>query len=561
MYYKYRLIIGMIVTSLVGFSGCAAEDALSFYLQDLAFEMPEISIPVFPSYSESIVDHGAIGDGRVKNTEAIARTIAAVAQAGGGTVYIPAGLWLTGPIQLQSNINLHVAKGALLQFTSEFEDYPLIRSTWEGLAEVRCISPIYGKDLENIAITGAGVIDGAGDAWRPVKKYKMTDRQWRQKLQTGVLSDDGQVWWPSDGAKNGRATVNRLNARGDASIEEYAAAHKYLRPVMVNLVSCKNVLLDGPTFQNSPAWNVHPLMCENMVIRNITVLNPWYSQNGDGLDLESCRNVLVYDCRFDVGDDAICLKSGRNEYGRRRGIPSENIAIADCIVYHGHGGFTIGSEMSGSVRNIDLRRCTFLGTDVGLRFKSTRGRGGVVENIYISDITMKDIPTEAIRFNMFYDSKPPIPERDSDRLTAYHEQPEVAVNEETPSFRNIHIENITCSGAGRAVFLQGLPEMAISNVVLNNIVISARKGLVCVDGDGVSLNNVTILPEQSPVLSILSSRNVVLENVFVPDDSRPFMLIAGEKSANIHLRGAADTMTEDLLSIGKRVPADAVILD
>ncbi|MFC1481732.1 glycoside hydrolase family 28 protein [Candidatus Neomarinimicrobiota bacterium] len=558
MYHKFHLISGLILISLIGFAGCTPDHDLSYYTDDIAFEMPAFSVPQFPSNTENIVDHGAVGDGRIKNTEAIARTIDAVVKTGGGTVYIPAGIWLTGPVQLQSNINLHLAEGALLQFTSDFEDYPLIRGTWEGRGEVRCISPIFGQDLENIAITGKGIIDGAGDGWRPVKKYKLTDHAWQQKLKTGVLSDDGEVWWPSEGAKNGGATVARLNARGDATVEEYAAAHKYLRPVMINLVNCKNVLLDGPTFQNSPAWNIHPLMCENMVIRNITVLNPWYSQNGDGLDLESCRNVIVYNCSFDVGDDAICLKSGKNEYGRERGMPSENIVIADCIVYHGHGGFTVGSEMSGGVRNIDVRRCTFLGTDVGLRFKSTRGRGGVVEKIYIQDILMKEIPMEALRFNLFYDHKEPIPAPDGDGMIAIHERPADPVTEETPSFRDIHISRITCMGASQAIMVQGLPEMAVKDVELSHLNISADKGAVFFEVDGITISESRITPAVGPAYSFLNARNIAVSTITPPETDDRLVTIAGPKSSNINLEATIVKANLELLNIGPDVPENAV---
>jgi polygalacturonase len=554
------MAIVIAIIMLIGPASAGSED-LARYTSDLPFDMPNIELPVFPSDTVNVVDYGAVGDGVKLNTAAINAALEACAVAGGGVVKIPPGVWLTGPIRLQSSVNLHLKKGALLQFSSKFEDYPLIRGTWEGREEVRCVSPIFGLELENVGITGEGIIDGAGEAWRPVKKFKTTDRQWRELIESGgAVSKDGRVWWPSEQALNGARTVERLNNRKKADIEDYAKAREYLRPVLVNLVKCRNVLLDGPTFQNSPAWNVHPLMCENMVIRNITVLNPWYSQNGDGLDLESCRNVLVYNCSFDVGDDAICLKSGRNEYGRRRGIPSENIAIADCIVYHGHGGFTIGSEMSGGVRNVDVRRCTFLGTDVGLRFKSTRGRGGVVESIYIRDIWMKNIPTEAIRFNMFYDSKAPIPELEADKLVVYKDRPEVPVNEETPAFRNIQIENIICRGADRAVVLQGLPEMAISDIILSNIVISARYGLVCVDADGVMLKNVNLMAEKSPVMTILSSRNVQLLDPVTPENLRTYIVIDGAKSSNIRIQGAADQL-KDQIHVGEQVSANAVILD
>ena len=234
--------------------------------------------------------------------------------------------------------------------------------------------------------------------------------------------------------------MKALDARGaDVPLAEYAAAREFLRPVMISLVECHRVLLDGPTFQNSPAWNIHPLLCEELVIRNITVLNPWYSQNGDGLDLDSCRRVAVYKCRFDVGDDAICIKSGKDEYGRRRGRPTEDVVIVDNVVYHGHGGFTVGSEMSGGVRNILVERCTFLGTDVGLRFKTTRGRGGVVEKIWIRDIQMNDIPTDAIGFNMYYGGEAPTEARGGRRAAP---RPAMPVNEGTPQFRDIVLSRI-----------------------------------------------------------------------------------------------------------------------
>ncbi|UCH62512.1 MAG: glycoside hydrolase family 28 protein [Fidelibacterota bacterium] len=554
-------VLFLLLISICSSNGCRTEK-LEKYTKDLPFDMTQIVVPKFPSHTENIIDHGAVGDGQTLNTDAFSDAIRACASAGGGRVCIPAGIWLTGPIRLQSNINLYLEKGALIQFSYCFEDYPLIRTSWEGLEQVRCISPIYGAGLENVGITGQGIIDGAGEAWRPVKKFKTTERQWQELLDSGgAVSGDGSVWWPSEQAMNGAEIVRELKNSGASDLQEYAIAREYLRPVMINLNNCKNVLLDGPTFQNSPAWNIHPLMCENMVIRNITVLNPWYSQNGDGLDLESCRNVLVYDCQFDVGDDAICIKSGKNEYGRRRGKPSENIAIADCIVYHGHGGFTVGSEMSGGVRNIDVRRCTFLGTDVGLRFKSTRGRGGVVENIYIRDIYMKDIPTEAIRFNMFYDNKAPIPEVDSEGHIVFSERLEVAVSEETPRFRNIHIKNIYCREANQAVLLLGLPEMAINNVELDSIFISANAGLVCVDADNITLRNLKIVPENGPVLSLLNSRNVLIQDVVLPEDCKPFMVVNGKKSAHIRLKGNIGAIRGELVAVGKEVSSDALISD
>ena len=408
---KTRLLLSLACFAGLCVSSASAQPSLDprTLTADLPFAMAPVALPQIPARVCSIADHGARGDGATLNTEAIAAAIEACSKAGGGRVVVPRGIFLTGPIELKSRIDLHLDRGALLRFSPRFELYPPVRASYEGGDRVKARSPIWAKGAEDIAITGEGVIDGSGQAWRPVKKFKMTANQWKALLASGgVVDASGENWWPSREAMNGEATVKALDARGSGvPLADYAAAREFLRPVMISLVECRRVLLDGPTFQNSPAWNIHPLLCEDMVIRNITVLNPWYSQNGDGLDLESCRRVIVHNCKFDVGDDAICIKSGKDEAGRKRGRPTEDIVIADNIVYHGHGGFTVGSEMSGGVRNILVERCTFLGTDIGVRFKTTRGRGGVVEKIWIRDVQMTDIPTDAIGFNMYYGGEAP----------------------------------------------------------------------------------------------------------------------------------------------------------
>ena len=535
------------------------QDEVQAYTLNLPFPMPKVQMARFPDRIVNITNFGAVGDGHTLNTDAFARAIQACAQAGGGRVLVPAGIWFTGPIQLKSNIDLHLELGALILFSPRFEDYPLVRTAYEGSGSVRAMSPIYGVNLDNIAITGKGIIDGSGDAWRPVKKGKMTDAQWKKLVASGGAVDrQGNTWYPSVEAMNAPEFIKKLEqGGGPMALEKYAGARQYLRPAMVSLIECKRVLLDGPTFQNSPAWNIHPLMCEDLVIRNLTVLNPWYSQNGDGLDLESCRGAVVYNCSFDVGDDAICIKSGKDEAGRKRARPCEDIVIADCVVYHGHGGFTVGSEMSGGVRNISVRRCTFLGTDVGLRFKTTRGRGGVVEKIYISDIRMKDIPTDAIGFNMYYEKNAPSPDPNS-KNDSVSRVPTPA-NERTPRFQSIFLKNIVCTGAERAVLLEGLPEMAIRNIELENILISSRKGLECVDADQIRLKNVRILPRSGPVLSLKDSRNVTMEKMSGPEGVAVFVKLEGEKSGGIRILETDLSKAKQGIELGKNVPADAVI--
>ncbi len=498
---------------------------------DVPFEIDVFQVPQFFDRQVNILDFDAVPGGKVLNTIAINSAIKACAEQGGGTVVIPRGIWLTGPIHLLSNINLHVEDGALVLFSPEFEDYPLLERPYQGGRIIRCTSPIMAVDLENIAITGQGVFDGNGQAWRPVKKMKMTENRWNELLESGgALEPSGEQWWPTKAARDGRNIVRKLAADPNSPLEAFAEAKQYLRPVMVSFINCKNLLLDGPVFQNSPGWNIHPMVCENITIRNITVRNPWFSQNGDGLDLESCKNVYLYNSSFDVGDDAICLKSGKDKAGRERGIASEKMIITNCIVYHGHGGFTIGSEMSGGVKDIYISDCTFIGTDVGLRFKSTRGRGGVVENIWCKNIDMINIPTDAIRFNMYYNNNAP-----KDITGGNEGAPAVPVSEETPQFRNIWLSDVTCRGAGRAVLLQGLPEMPIRGIHLDNVNISADKGLMCVDADGIQLKNVCIEPVTGPALTIANSINVSIDSPKVVNNDNVFIKLVGNKTKDIEI--------------------------
>jgi polygalacturonase len=507
----------------------------------LPFDMPRVQEPVFPDNKVSIVDFGAIGDGRTLNTEAFAAAIEAVSKKGGGRVIVPRGIWLTGPVQLKSNINLHTEAGALVRFSTDFDHYPLVDTYFEGLSTFRCASPINGRTLENIAITGEGVFDGSGDAWRFVKKSKMTSVQWKKLIASGgVLNEKGDIWYPSAQSLRG-AEMSDSNVPTFKTKEEHEAIRDFLRPVLLSLIDCKKVLIDGPTFQNSPAWCLHPFQCEDVTIRNISVRNPWYSQNGDGLDLESCKNVVLYNSTFDVGDDAICIKSGKGREGRDRGVPTENVIVKNCTVYHGHGGFTVGSEMSGGVKNIHVTGCNFMGTDVGLRFKSTRGRGGVVQNIYISNILMTDIPAEPLLFNLYYSGNSPVPEGDEPVLTAEQKAELLAsippITEETPSFRDIYIKDVVCRGAGRAALLQGLPEMNLLNIHMENIkILDAQEGLYCLDADGIQMKNVTIETHSGPAVLLQNAKNIDIAGLSFTENSAPPVKILGSFTENIRLR-------------------------
>jgi polygalacturonase len=520
---------------------------------DVEFDMPTIAEPVIPEYTVTITEFGAVSDGRTLNTQAFADAIEAVTKKGGGRVIIPRGIWLTGPIILKSNINIHTEDGALIIFSSDKDLYPLVETSFEGYNTIRCMSPIYGRDLENIALTGKGIFDGAGEAWRFVKKEKLTEAQWKDLVRKGgIVSENGKEWYPSQSFLDGMKLSSMNVPRQLTRLEDFEKIRDFLRPVMVSLVNCRKLLIDGPVFQNSPAWCIHPLMCQDLTIRNITVKNPWFSQNGDGIDIESCKNTLLYNSNFDVGDDAICIKSGKDEDGRKNGIPAENLVIRNCIVYHGHGGVTIGSEMSGGVRNVSVAGCTFIGTDVGLRFKTQRGRGGVVENIYFTEIDMINIPTQAISFNMYYSGMSV-----SEMIAAGKKPEPVAdkippVTEETPQFKNIYIRNVTCKGAQDAVYLQGLPELNLKNVTLENIIIEADNGLVCSDADGISVKGLRLIVKKMPALSFINSMNVDIQKLDIPDSQDPYIDIRGNKSKNIVIRSIKPA-DENSVVIGKEV--------
>jgi DNA sulfur modification protein DndE len=442
--------------------------------------------PAFPDTMLNLTNFDALGDGVTLNSEAFARAIAELAEKGGGTLTVPPGIWLTGPIKLRSNINLRLERGALLKFSGDFKLYPLIVIDRKGEKEVDSTSPISGEHLENVAITGEGIIDGGGDSWRPVKKSKLAEADWRALVKSGgVLDEKGEMWWPSVDASNGSKLVAELRRQKSLNLEDYEPAHQFLRPKMLRLIACRKVLLEGVTFQNPPSWTINPALCEDVSLLNVSVHNSPAAQNSDALDLESCRRALVRGCTFDAGDDGICLKSGQDAGGRRIGAPTEEVLIEGCTVYHAHGGFTIGSEMSGGVRRIRVNNCTFIGTDVGLRFKSARGRGGVVENIDISNIRMTDIAGDAINFNMHYGGKAPLEEAAG---VAENEVP--AVTEETPQFRDIRVENVLCLGANSAIVLEGLPEMPLRGITLKNVWIAARQSGSVTDAENIVFDNV-----------------------------------------------------------------------
>ncbi|MBP5764303.1 MAG: glycoside hydrolase family 28 protein [Bacteroidales bacterium] len=441
------------------------------------FNMPKVALPDIPKNEVSVTDFGGVGDGGTLNTEAFAKAMKALAAKGGGRLNVPAGIWLTGPIQFENSCELHVKRGALVLFTADYDAYPEVNTIYEGVVSKRKMSPLWAYEKHDVAITGHGSFDGQGQYWRPSKKSKFTSNQWKELTSgDGIVMKD--VWYPN--AKNdelkgreGAPDLRRVNGR----------------PTLLEFTRCQRVLIKDVTLSNSPAWNTHPLMCEDFTMDGVTVRNPWFAQNGDGLDLESANRAIIKDCTFDVGDDAICIKSGKDAEGRSWKKPCQNVIIEDCTVLHGHGGFVIGSEMSSGARNIWVHNCLFNGTDTGLRMKSTRGRGGVVEKIYIDKIQMVNIAGDAFTFDLYYANKPVAGKADADSDTSGDVQP---ITEETPCFRDLHISRVTCQGAGRAIWFNGLPEMPLSDLTMKDCLFVAKKGAEMHYAKDITFRNVTI---------------------------------------------------------------------
>ena len=442
--------------------------------------------PSFKNEVYNILDFGAKSDYKFNNKTAIQSAIDECSKNGGGMVLIPNGFYYTGPIELKSNVNLHLEDNAYVLFSKSKEEYPLIFTEYEGIRRIRAISPVSAKDCENIAITGFGVMDGNGELWRGIKKFKLTEKEWARCLKKSeyvIKNKETEIWCPTktyyDGVLKGEPDYNLENALEIAS-ENYDV----YRPVFVSLIRCDKVLIEDVTLQNSPAWNVHPLYCTNFTMNRAKIRNKYSAQNGDGIDLESCQNCEIANSVFEVGDDGICLKSGKNKEARRLPIPTKNVWIHDCKVFDAHGGFVVGSEMSRGISNVVVENCIFNGTDIGVRFKSAIERGGVVEDITIKNIYMSKIINEAMIFTMGYVLV---------NIEDEHEGVIKKDEEELPEFKNITLENIICESSDTALKVQGLPELPIHDITLKNSTIRANKGLELSLCENIKLENTKLI--------------------------------------------------------------------
>ena len=465
----------LILTALtiVSILSAKAEDYSKHY-QNLPVELKQVVSFDIPDNTVSIADFGGVGDGVALNTEAFRKAISALTKKGGGRLVVPQGVWLTGPIVLKDNIDLHIERNAIVLFSP---DKSLFVDA-EGKSS-RCDPGIKASKRKNIAITGEGIIDGNGAQWRPVKRSKVSDTEWKRFAAIGgVERQNGALWYPWD-----------VKA-GYKSIADTPENQEKSRQDLIRLTDCENILIEGVTVQNSPRFHVHPCNSKNIIIDGITVRCPWNAQNGDAIDLSDCHQALIVNSVVDAGDDGICMKSGK---AKATALVNgcEDILIEDNTVFHAHGGFVIGSEDITGMKRIVVRRCRFSGTDTGLRFKSGIGRGGKTEDIHISDIVMNDITDEAIVFQCDYVDRPAGSEGKKAKTSG---------SEFVPEFTDIHISNVVCRGAKTAIKAKGIEGMnCIHDIeIANSTIVYTSKGADIDEATAkVKLSNVNIVEDKA----------------------------------------------------------------
>ena len=420
--------------------------------------LARIKLPKFKNKDFLITNYGAIADGKTLSTEAFRKAVEDCSKQGGGRVVVPKGEFLTGAIHLKSNVNLHLSKDAIVKFSTDPKDYlPLVLTRWEGM-ELMHLSPfIYAYEQTNIAVTGEGTLDGQGKSffWK-----------WHGNPRYGgnpdVLSQ-----------RPARARLYEMMEKGVPVAERIFGESHYLRPQFIQPYKCKNVLIEGVKIIDSPMWEVHPVLCENVTVRRLHISS--HGPNNDGCNPESCKDVLIEDCFFDTGDDCIAIKSGRNEDGRRLNAPTENVIVRGCTMRDGHGGITVGSEISGGVRNVFAENNKLDSPDLwtALRVKNNASRGGKLENFYFRNITVGTVSRAVVEIDFNYE--------------------EGAKGKYIPVVRNYVVENLTCGKGNRAVDLQGLDNAPIYDVTMKNCTFEmVEKPSILKNVRGLKLENVKV---------------------------------------------------------------------
>lgn len=412
-----------------------------------------------PNYN--VKDYGAIADTQHLSTESIQSAIDDCAENGGGTVHFPAGNYLTAPLELKSDVTIHLSAGCTIYATQDFHKYPIVKTRWEGTNCKGFMPLFYAYKDTNIAITGQGKINGQGSKW------------WKRSYEIEEKTEGNPR--PITELTKKIAEYNEDCPDLDDSRTHWRT--QFLRPPLVQFYACKDVLMRDVHLTKPAFWTIHPVYCENVTIDNVTVVNPSHSANTDGCNPESSKNVHISNCHFDVGDDCIAIKSGIDQQGRKIGIPSENITITNCTMIHGHGGIVIGSEMSGGIKNITVSNCVLQNTTRGIRVKTARGRGGTIQNFRASDIIMEDIKNRAIVLNTNYQNS---------------EKPQ-PVTEKTPILQKFHFSNISVENVtGNLLVIQGLEEMPVQDITLRNVWATADDKILINHAKNITLENVQL---------------------------------------------------------------------
>ncbi|MGA8108882.1 MAG: glycoside hydrolase family 28 protein [Acidobacteriaceae bacterium] len=448
----------------------------------LAVTLPAMAQQVAPRGPVfNILDYGAHRDGTGNAADAFRAAIAAAHRAGGGTVFVPAGHYVSGPIEMVSNLTLEFDAGAIVDFPAM--KMPFTPGRQQGIETLTPVPLIGGHDLENVAVIGRGILRSNNADW-----MKLHPRS------KGGSEDPGSANGP-----HWEDLLNRINAGLPVSPEQYRLAAAELRPSFVRFMNSKNILIDGLRFIGSPMWTVHLLYSENATVENL-VIETFPGIHTDGIVVDSSRFVRIANNYIDTGDDGIVLKSGKDADGLRVNRPTEDVTITNCTVHHAHGAVTLGSETSGGIRNIVASNITAVDTENGARIKSRRGRGGVVEDVRFDNWTMEHVG-EAIVVTNYY------------LMEGEKRSSEQPVSRTTPVFRNIAMSNMTIDGAKVMIDIAGLPEMPVQELHLSNILGSGTIGMTAEYTDGLELNDVQLNPETGPAFKVTHSTNLDLDNV------------------------------------------------